>query len=189
MSEERVNQLLTDIGKGEKQAIARLYRENREKFINWSTRNYQLTNNEAMDIYQDTMVIFYHHVVSGKLKNSEAKLETYLFGIAKNLILKFFRNERKEVKGRENWLAYINEEETSTGLGYELEDKAREALKQLKEPCKTILTLFYYYNQSIEEIAKKVGHQDKNVTKTQKSRCLGYFREKYQALARYEYGG
>jgi RNA polymerase sigma factor (sigma-70 family) len=50
--------------------------------------------------------------------------------------------------------------------------KMQLALEELGGKCREILYLFYYRGFSLEEIVEKLGYSNKDVAKSQKSRCL-----------------
>ena len=43
---------------------------------------------------------------------------------------------------------------------------------QLGNQCKKIITLFYYEEKRLDEIVELLGYENKEVAKSQKSRCL-----------------
>ncbi|NJN77223.1 MAG: sigma-70 family RNA polymerase sigma factor [Saprospiraceae bacterium] len=57
-------------------------------------------------------------------------------------------------------------------------------LSQLCEDCQQVLTLFYFYEYSMKEIAEKLNYKNANVSKTKKRECLKQLmtlaKEKYQ---------
>ena len=48
----------------------------------------------------------------------------------------------------------------------------------LGEKCQEILNLFYYKSLTIDEIVQVQGYENKNVVKSQKSRCLKSLKER-----------
>ena len=46
------------------------------------------------------------------------------------------------------------------------------ALKQLGEPCRTIITDFYIHNRSMQDICTKFGYTNADNAKNQKYKCL-----------------
>ena len=53
-----------------------------------------------------------------------------------------------------------------------------KAFSSLGKRCKEILTLFYYRGYSIEEIVEALQYENKNVVKSQKSRCVKQIKDK-----------
>jgi RNA polymerase sigma factor (sigma-70 family) len=56
--------------------------------------------------------------------------------------------------------------------------KLSHFFKLLGEKCKEVLTLFYYRGLTIEEIAAFLNYNNKDVVKSQKSRCLKSLKDK-----------
>jgi DNA-directed RNA polymerase specialized sigma subunit len=52
------------------------------------------------------------------------------------------------------------------------QQKLQIAFKSLGEKCKAILTLFYYRGFTIDEITNELNYSNKDVAKSQKSRCI-----------------
>ena len=46
---------------GDQNALAEVYKVNRESIINWITHKHSCSLEEAKDIYQDAIVIFYNN--------------------------------------------------------------------------------------------------------------------------------
>ncbi len=172
-------QWMDEIRGGNRQLLDEFYLNNREDFIGWGLNNYRIDREQLVDIYQDTIIIFYENILYNRIKDVSSNLKTYLYGIAKNLILKKFRDDRKIDRHEENV-----QEHLSFQAGYDFEDlseikgKVKTELDSLGEPCRSILELFYVENQNIETIAQKLDYKSKDVVKTQKSRCLKTLKEK-----------
>ena len=54
----------------------------------------------------------------------------------------------------------------------EEQEQLRKAFKVLGQKCKDVLTLFYYRGFDLEEIKNSLNYTNKDVVKSQKSRCL-----------------
>lgn len=155
--------------------IEDLYLKNRDKFFRWAAKRYLLSDGDAAEIYQEAILIMYEKLVEERVVLLRAKQETYLFGIAKNLIAEKGRKEAKMVVEDEFVEVPYEEDQNEEAL-----QQVEEALEKLEEPCQTILRQFYYHRKSLKEIAVMIGHNDEKVTKTQKARCMNYLRELYQ---------
>lgn len=60
----------------------------------------------------------------------------------------------------------------------EMQKALQKAFVTLGKKCKEILTLFYYRGFTLDEISETLNHDNKNVTKSQKSRCIKQLKEK-----------
>lgn len=154
------------------------YLENKASFLKWAAGEFSLPEEDLKDVYQQATIAFYENLVDGKLKELTSSKKTYLFGIGKNLLLK--RVNKKEIENRhidrvkEHWLFQGQEIPENSSLII----KVKESLADLKEPCQSILEMFYIENLSLETIGDKLNYSSSDVVKTQKSRCLKNFRTK-----------
>jgi RNA polymerase sigma factor (sigma-70 family) len=161
--------------KANPKAIEQVYRTHRNAFVAFGYK-YGLAEDELLDIYQDTIIAFIENLRKGHLDNLQAEVKTYLFSIGKYLIF-------SRLKTKDNLKESV-EELPETFVWEELEDD-KEALfaemavglKQLGEQCYKILTLFYYEEKKLDEIQKILNYDQKDVLKSQKSRCLSHLKK------------
>lgn len=93
MQQEAVLNILKS---GDERAFGKLYEENREAFIAFA-RKYGANEEVIPGIYQDSIIVLYENIASGKLKKMTSNLRTYLFSIGKYKILEHFRAEKRLV--------------------------------------------------------------------------------------------
>ena len=48
----------------------------------------------------------------------------------------------------------------------------RKYVKQMKEPCATVLGLFYFKDYSMQQIAQQMNYKNSDVAKTRKNKCM-----------------
>lgn len=122
------------------------------------------TEQEAKDIYQEALVVFWQKTVSGKLVLT-SKISTYLYSVCQNLW-------RKELERKKR---LSNEEKDSVEFqSFESEEKARiirECLSQLDETCRKTLMYYYFDGLSMQDIADKLGFANTDTAKTKKYKC------------------
>lgn len=171
--------MLKAIREGNEAVVDQLYSENRERFLSWAGRHYPLEEAALLDIYQDAVIILYQNVVEEKITELRSTLSTYLFGIAKNLILKAMRQQKRtplqldqlpEVAVAPKYLA---DNEPS-----DLQQQIRSALNQLGKACRQILEFYYYYDFNLEVIAERLNYKNANTVKAQKHRCMKQMEER-----------
>lgn len=154
-----------------------LYKDNRESFIQWGRRKHNLENDDLLDIYQNTMIVLHENIKHNRIDNIEVSGITYLYSIAKNLIYKYHRKNkminRHQVRLSEHYqFIAVNNNEA------ELYHQAlTTALENMKEPCRTILNLFYIRGLKLPAIVTELAYSSVDVLKTQKSRCLKKLKE------------
>ena len=161
----------------EDQWFDELYLETREEFLAWARKRSKLSENDLLDIYQQSMIVLYEKHISDSNLQLTSSLKTYLFGIAQNIMLKQHRKERvvqlHAHRLKEHWLFQGN-------LDYEVENrlsKVMDALQNLGENCRRIISLFYLSGMTLQEISDELNYGSSDVAKTQKSRCVKKLKE------------
>ncbi|MFC4874933.1 RNA polymerase sigma factor [Negadavirga shengliensis] len=130
------------------------------------------TLEDAKDIFQDSLVIFYEKAVSPGfvLKKSE---KAYLFGIAKHLWFNR-RHEISHFQELEDHEDLISQDEANHGLG----NKIVELLEASGKKCMEMLKAFYYDHLSMEELSASFGYATTRSATVQKYKCLEKVRDK-----------
>lgn len=169
------------IRKNENRALSEIYDEHRSTFLGWVQNKSNCSRDEALEIFQVSIVILYENVMSGKLTKLD-NVKSYLFTIGKNKLMEHFRkikkNQHQEIDDTVLLKSAVSEE-------FELEDdneevfKISDALKQLGDPCKTLLENFYFRKMSLEEISKTMQYKNTDTVKTKKFKCIQRLRKMY----------
>lgn len=178
MSEEH---LIQQIKLGDDNSLKQVYLQYRTSFIPWLIGKYNCTEEEAKDIYQLTILIFYDNIVSGKLTQLTGSLKTYLFSIGKYKWLETKRKQSSIQHETEQFLINTPEEEKEVNTHSEQEIRLiSKALQILGDPCKTILELFYYNQLSMDEISQKLNYKNRATTKNLKYKCIKRLQKIYK---------
>lgn len=170
------SQLIHEIAHGNNSAFTELYETYRKEFIGYIRKSYKGGEDEIFDLYQDSCVALYDKIRTNKLSafNLTVKLKTYLFTIGRNKLVDLYR--RSDFKGRKSFIENFdyNKDYDSEYLDEcsEREAIVRQAVKAMTEPCNSILTLYYWEDKSIKEIAEIHNTPNPDATKMQKSRCM-----------------
>lgn len=169
-----IESIKSNDGEHELRMIYRLYRE---EFLQLVFKKFGCTPEEGREIFQETVIIFYENIMSGRLTMLTSDVKTYLFGIGKNKTL-----ERK--RSREFLTVHDNLQDTEhDSLGddllkmadetYETElERVVNSLDQLGDPCRSILVHFYYHNRNMTQIAELLEYKNRDTVKTMKYKCL-----------------
>ena len=174
---------LTLVKRGDDIFLKKLYEQNRPGFLRWFQANHQITEDDAVDLYQKSFTIFYFNVKDEKITSLNSNISTYLYGIGKNLVRELFR----EHKGRAS-LDEIPEIDTASDELFRLEEAAHQKsmvkniLEKLGDPCRSILLLYYFKNFSMDSIASELGYKNEGVVKKKKCLCLKKIREELLRL-------
>ncbi len=145
---------------------------------------YILGNNgseeDAKDIFQESLIIFYQKVIKNEYEHT-AQISTYLYAIARNKWLKIIRDKKEHnfssinseqdldlTKSQED---YHNLDE-STSKEESLELFIHQKIKELGEPCQSILVFHEFYKYSMGDIAQKMGYKNEATVRQQKYKCI-----------------
>ena len=122
------------------------------------------------------------NIKEGDLDDLKCAIKTYLFGIGKYMLFVKARKNNKNVADFPLENEDYNYQEISTAfISDSINDRQlllQKALITLGKKCKEVLTLFYYRGFTIDEIATHLNYENKNVVKSQKSRCIKQLKEK-----------
>ena len=168
--------LLNFLKNDDQQFIKKFYNDNKNGFLLFAKR-YNLQNDDVLDIYQDAVVALIENAKKGKIDDLQSSLTTYLFGIGKFMIFQKFKKEGKTfaTENLENIeLVYEDYSEDETNLQLKI---LQESFEKLGEQCRKVLQLFYYEEKKLDEIQDILNYTNKDVLKSQKSRCLKQLKE------------
>jgi len=154
--------------------LKEIYQQHRNEFLHWAIRNHDCTMEEAKEVFQQAIVIFYENIVFGKVTEINVQMKTYIFGIGKNKLLELLRhrnrmNEKVEEGLTEEKEIYSNEFD----VGYESKLSQIElCLQQIGDPCKSILQHYYYHKRAMQDIAELMEYKNSETVKNLKYKCL-----------------
>ena len=151
------------ICKGDEKALEFLY----QKYYRMMTKlviTNSGTEEEARDVYQDALIVFWQKATSGNLVLT-SKMSTYIYSICQNLW-------RKELDRKKR----LSNEEKDTAVLLDTDSAEREkilakCIDQLGETCKKVLMLYYFEEMSMQDIADKLGFANTDTAKTKKYKC------------------
>lgn len=134
---------------------------------------------EAKDVFQDALVIYYEKAVAGKLELQKGDDKAYLLGIARHLWLKKLRDDKNTLPLTQD-LDLIDEPAISLSS-----NKVLHYLETAGNKCMQLLSAFYYHKRPMKEIASLLGYGGERSVTVQKYKCLEKVREtvKQHALA------
>ncbi len=148
-----------------------LYLIHRYEFMEWALQNFQMEETYAVDIYQQAIITFYEGIVSGNILNIEYNPETYVYDIAKGLIIRSLRKQNKALSALD--IPVVALQLPPEDQGYDpVRRRATEIMRSMSDPGSTILEMFYFHQYKIEQIAKKLKYKSKEVISSQKKLCI-----------------
>ncbi|OQP42714.1 RNA polymerase subunit sigma-70 [Niastella yeongjuensis] len=126
---------------------------------------------EAKDIFQDALVIYYEKLVTSNVELTYSE-RSYLLGIAKHLWAK---------KNKEHY-NHITLDDSLTGIAMEdpgttASDKLLNLLHHSGQRCMELLRAFYYDKLPMTKISKLFGFSSERSATVQKYKCLEKVRD------------
>jgi len=151
------------ICRGDEKALEELYKKYYRMMTKLVITN-SGTEQEAKDIYQDALIVFWQKATSGNLTLT-SKISTYIYSICLNLWRKEL--DRKSRLSRE-------EKDTAEFIDPDRQERIKiikKCIDKLGDTCKKVLTYYYYEKMSMSEIADKLGFANTDTAKTKKYKC------------------
>lgn len=151
------------ICKGDEEALEFLYKKYYRMMTKLVISN-SGTEEEARDVYQDALIVFWQKATSGNLVLT-SKMSTFIYSICQNLW-------RKELDRKKR----LSSEEKDSSVEMDTETLEREkiiasCIEQLGDTCKKVLTYYYFEEMSMQDIADKLGFANTDTAKTKKYKC------------------
>jgi len=91
------NSFIEQVKANDRMALANFYNKEKTGFINWARSRFDCDADTIIDVYQDSIVTLYHNIVQNKITSFDISPGAYLFGIARNLMLKKSATNKKTV--------------------------------------------------------------------------------------------
>jgi len=151
------------ICKGDEKALELLY----NKYYRMMTKlvmSNSGTEDEARDVYQDALVVFWQKATSGNLVMT-SKMSTFIYSICQNLWRKEL-DRKKRLSNEEKDSFVMMDTETA-----EKEKIIAKCINQLGETCKKVLMYYYFEEMSMQDIADRLGFANTDTAKTKKYKC------------------
>jgi RNA polymerase sigma factor (sigma-70 family) len=156
--------------------LSMVYEQNRPGFILFA-KKYQINDDDIVDIYQEAIIALCENASKGLLDHLKASLTTYLFGIGKFLIFKLIKKNKQMTITDQDIIEPIyydtfDEDQSSMQV-----NALQNALKKIGPQCQQVLKMFYFEEKKLDEIMIALNYSNKDVLKSQKSRCIKQLKE------------
>ncbi len=173
------------IKRDENKALTEIYSTMRQPFVNWILSNNSCNPEEAVDIFQVSVVILYENVITGKV-DQLSNLKSYLFSIGRNKLMEHFRNLKKHNHSQldNNVLLkqlFVDEYDLDSHQIDHIE-LMHQALEELGDPCKSLLQSYYFKKMNLLEIADALSYKNSDTVKTKKFKCIKRLRKIFTAI-------
>jgi RNA polymerase sigma factor (sigma-70 family) len=163
--------MLERLRKGEEEALAELYEQNRTLVLSYVTRNGGTTD-DSEDLLQEAVIVLWERVRAEKFEPT-AKLSTFLYSIVKHKWSRRAEQLRRNVRQSEETFEISDGDAIADELLIDAEQKAAivNAMDKLDDPCKRLLLLFYWEERTTDEIARMMGFANADTVKSKKYQC------------------
>ena len=166
------------------------------KVLNFLKNRFGIEEDDCKDIFQESFIILYTNIQSGKLHEMTASLSTYFMSICKNKALEFLRGSSRSVNvdsemslslmdgevKTEKIEALLALDEGDSALEAQKEELVQSIVKDLPSPCNELLWCFYRDNLSMKSLAEMFNYSSESSAKVTKHRCCEKFRARYTEL-------
>ena len=161
------------LGRNMDATIKAIYRDHFES-LSWFVMNNSGNRQDAEDVFQEVLVNFIDMLQKDKFRG-ESSIKTLLFSMNRFIWLnelkkrgRTFERELKYEKDQDKNVkdvsSFITERETKASI--------MNLVESLGEMCKKILLMFYYENLSMKEILENLDHENEQVVRNKKYKCL-----------------
>lgn len=129
------------------------------------------SEDDARDVFQDAVLIFYKHVKLGRFDENK-EIAGFIFSVGRNLWINLAKKKNRvvELTDEANTLEE-GENATEQLISQEREAYVMKMFSMLGETCKTLLIYSIYDKLSMKEIREKMGFSSENVAKTKHYKC------------------
>lgn len=142
---------------------------------------------DVEDVIQESATALFDNIRNRKYKKEDCSLSTYYMSICHRQMLKHLRKQGSNpfVPVEESLIDIYNYKTDNIDFmvhnasSPDILDKLdlKEMVKNLPEPCKTILWGFYWMNLKMKALADMCGLKGEDSAKTTKSRCMTKFKD------------
>ncbi len=165
------SKILDALRNGDEDALAELFTRNRSAITALVVRN-RGDEDDAEDVLQEALVVLWERVRSGSYEY-QAKLSTFLYAIAKNIWFRRLARQRREVEMPDE---YDAADADAVLPSEDMEENERvlavqQSMERIGNPCRELLVLFYWEENSMDEIAQKLGFANADTVKAKKYQC------------------
>jgi RNA polymerase sigma factor (sigma-70 family) len=167
------SEILNSIKSGEhNKALSYLYETTLKKVRQYIMKN-KGSKDDANDIFQDSVIIFFNQVRSNKF-DEKYDIDAFIFSVSRNLWIDKIRRDSKMIN-YEFPDQFQNETDNINYLDDLISKEKSSAMhtvfNKLDEKCKKILSYVIYDKLSMKQICEKMGYSSEDVAKTNHYRC------------------
>lgn len=173
---------------GDRKAFESLYRSFKPQFMAKFIHEQSMSREDAEDLYHDACIVLCNNIETGRLTALEDnQIRQYLNKTGRFVLFNKRRKRQIPLTVDSDVLARFGSEESTTSpdiedIPYDKEHDdtlfvVRTAVRDMPEPCATLLNLTVYQKKSHREVAQIMHYSSEDTVKTQRYRCMGKLKE------------
>ncbi len=162
--------LIERIRANERQVLGELYLRF-ENMISSFVGRQGGSREDAADLLQEVIIVFWKNALDKNFQ-LQSKLSTYLMAIARN---KWLAERRKSYHQSRTQMPEDTEDDQPNALHLLIDAEEgihiKQAFKKISEICRELLSLFYFEERSMQDIAQILKFANVDVAKSKKYQC------------------
>ncbi len=168
-------QLLSELSSTDKtkrnEALKQLYAQQYPIIADFITNN-SGNDDEAADIFQDAIIVFYEKIRLDQLELN-CTIRTYIYSVCRNLWLNRLRSQKRLTNIDDQIMTIpIPSESLEVIESNERNNLIMRLLEKVGADCKKVLTHYYFERLKMVEIAVRMDFANEQVAKNKKSKCM-----------------
>lgn len=126
---------------------------------------------DALDIFQDAILIFYKHVKMNKF-NEAHSIAAFVYTVSRNLWINHVKKKKRNVDIGEQEIPISSDDNILSHLiTQEREEIVTKLLSSLGDTCRQLLTYTLFHRFTMKEISQKMAFSSEDVAKTKHYKC------------------
>jgi RNA polymerase sigma factor (sigma-70 family) len=135
---------------------------------------------DAADVFQESVLIFIDQVKTDRFRG-ESSINTYLTGIARNVMLNEIRSKTRRSVREVQYMESESEEPVDEihhrMFSKENSNRLTKVFESVGDPCKKILKGFYFEDLSMKELLQYTNYENEQVLRNKKSKCMKFLKD------------
>lgn len=158
------------------------FTKERKKTVTFLRGRYNLSQESAEDVFQDSCLALFQNIKNGKLVTLTSSLSSYFTKICIFQSLKRIRDV-KSFDSLDNGQYDASKVDELLGIDDRFTVKQQQAMEDiinhLPPPCDMILWSYYYENMNMSEIANVIDYKNSDSVKAKKAQCMKKLKDRF----------
>jgi len=165
--------------------VDKMYLLYKKAFIYYYWKDNDIDKETLEEIYNDSFYILWKAIRNGKIKKTgDSSLKSFLFKTGWYKLLKHLEQENKkpDITTVEKYPPFMDTDDSDEWM--EKQNIVREVVNQMDELCKNILSLHYWQDKKMDEIAKIRNYKNGDVVKSKNYKCKSLLEKRLKEIFR-----